>query len=79
MTKEDGLIDLLEDGVKNYNKFRAYFTWPGTYFFENNKRIIIKDAELVNDPFDSAEGKHFKIKRVVPEGKKEISWEEFKK
>ena len=69
MTKEDGLIDLLEDGVKNYNKFRAYAFWPRTFFFQNGKRIIITDAEL-------KDGK-FVMKKVLPEGKKEISWEEF--
>jgi len=67
--KEDGLIDLGDDAIKNYNKFRAYATWPRTFFFQNNKRIIITDAELVN-------GK-FVIKKVLPEGKKEISWQDF--
>jgi methionyl-tRNA formyltransferase len=67
--KEDGLIDLNDDAVKNYNKFRAYATWPRTFFFKNNKRIIITDATLENN--------QFVIKKVLPEGKKEIKWEEF--
>ena len=67
--KEDGLIDLNGDAVKNYNKFRAYAFWPRTFFFQNGKRIIITDAEL-------KDGK-FVMKKVLPEGKKEISWEEF--
>ena len=54
-----------------YNKFRAYKSWPRTYFLKNNKRIIITDAILKNE--------QFKILKVIPEGKKEISWEEFKK
>src|SRR3989344_1351907 len=33
--KEDGLIDLNDDAVKNYNKFRAYAHWPRTFFFQN--------------------------------------------
>lgn len=69
--KEDGLIDLSDDAVKNYNKFRAYATWPRTFFFKNGKRIIITDAELKDEKFA--------IKRVLLEGKKEIKWEEFKK
>lgn len=71
ISKEDGLIDLNQDGVKNYNKFRSYFAWPKTFFFVNEKRIIIKDAKLENGKFI--------ILRVIPEGKKEISYEDFLK
>lgn len=69
--KEDGLIDLKDNATANYNKFRAYALWPRTFFFRDNKRIIITDAELVDG--------EFVIKKVLPEGKKEIRWEEFKK
>jgi methionyl-tRNA formyltransferase len=69
--KEDGLIDLNNDAVKNYNKFRAYATWPRTFFFKDGKRVIITDAILENN--------QFVIKKVLPEGKKEIKWEEFRK
>jgi methionyl-tRNA formyltransferase len=64
--KEDGLIDLNDDGVKNYNKFRAYATWPRTFFFKNDKRIIITDAVLENG--------QFKILKIIPEGGKEINY-----
>jgi methionyl-tRNA formyltransferase len=69
--KEDGLLDLEDDAEKNYNKFRAYSTWPRTFFFNNGKRIIIADANLENNIFV--------IKKVIPEGKKEIDWKEFLK
>jgi len=69
--KEDGLIDLNDGAVKNYNKFRAYAYWPRTFFFQNDKRIIITDAVLENNQFI--------IKKVLPEGKKEINFEEFMK
>ena len=72
--KEDGLIDLNDDSIKNYNKFRAYATWPRTFFFKNNKRIIITDAKLENDPFDQAQGKQFKILKIIPEGGKETNY-----
>jgi len=63
--KEDGLIDLNGDPNKNYNKFRAYTHWPRTYYFDkNNNRVIITDAVLENDKFV--------IKKVIPEGGKEI-------
>jgi len=67
--KEDGLLDLNDDPIKNYNKFRAYATWPRTFFFQNNKRIIITDAMLEN--------KQLIIKKVLPEGRKEIKYEDF--
>ena len=77
--KEDGLIDLNDDPIKNYNKFRAYATWPRTFFFKDGKRIIITDAVLENNPIDKAQGKQFVIKKVLPEGKKEIKYEVFAK
>lgn len=67
--KEDGLVDLSDDPIKNYNKFRAYSLWPRTFFFQDNKRIIITDAELKEDLFV--------IKKVLPEGKKEIEYSKF--
>jgi methionyl-tRNA formyltransferase len=70
--KEDGLVDL-ETELPNvlYNKFRAYAIWPRIFFFKNDKRIIITDAVLENNQFI--------IKKVLPEGKKEIKYEEFLK
>src|SRR5258708_17150078 len=69
--KEDGLIDLNDEAIKNYNKFRAYAYWPRTFFFRNGKRVIISESSLENG--------NFTIKKVIPEGKKEISYEEWKK
>jgi methionyl-tRNA formyltransferase len=79
--KEDGLIDLNDNAIKNYNKFRAYAYWPRTFFFsakggsasggKNDKRVIITDAILENN--------QFVIKKVLPEGKKEIKYEDFLK
>jgi methionyl-tRNA formyltransferase len=64
--KEDGLIDLNDDPIKNYNKFRAYAAWPRTFFFKNDKRIIITDAKIENG--------EFKILKIIPEGGKEIDY-----
>ncbi len=68
MTKEDGLINLEDDAVKNYNKFRAYAKWPRTFFFKDGKRYIITDTAL-------EDGK-FIIKKVIPEGGKEQNYQE---
>ena len=73
--KEDGLIaeeDLRKSAsdprlsVMLYNKFRAFYEWPRTYFFKDDKRFIITDAELEN-------GK-FVIKKILPEGRKETAY-----
>jgi methionyl-tRNA formyltransferase len=69
ISKEDGLIDITKSGKENYLKYLAYEGWPGTYFFKNNKRIKITKAKYENDSFI--------IERVIPEGKKEISYPDF--
>ena len=73
ITKEDGLIDLNDDPEKNFHKIQAFDIWPRTYFFteQNDKkiRVIITDAELID-------GKLI-IKKVIPEGKKEMDYKVF--
>src|SRR3989344_5265314 len=79
--KEDGELDLEKgDAVKNYNKYRAFYGWPGVYFFtqpkngkkaKQNKKIRIKIKEAI------LQNNQFIIKRVTPEGKKEVSYEDF--
>lgn len=73
--KEDGLLDLEADGVLNYRKYRAYFGWPGSFFFKeiNGKKMRIKITDA------SLEDTEFKIKKVIPEGKKEADYEMFLK
>ncbi|MES2059519.1 MAG: methionyl-tRNA formyltransferase [Patescibacteria group bacterium] len=73
--KENGLLDLSADGLTNYNKFRAYFGHVGTYFFveKNGKQIRVK---ITDAKFENGE---FKILKVIPEGKKEMAYEDFKR
>ncbi len=72
ITTEDRKIDLTADDYKNFLKIQAFSAW-GTYFFaeKNGKkiRVIIKSAEF-------KEGKLVLLK-VIPEGKKEMSFEDF--
>ena len=71
--KEDGLLDLAADSYKNLLKIRAYEGWPGTYtFFEKGGkkiRVKIMDAHIDNSSLV--------IDRIIPEGKREMSYEEF--
>lgn len=73
LKKENGLIDIHDNAITNYNKYRAFTDWPGVYFFvekDNKKiRIKIKQARYENDSFI--------IERVIPEGKKEMSYEDY--
>jgi methionyl-tRNA formyltransferase len=73
INKEDGELDLNANGIENYNKYRAFYGWPGTYFFatkhDRKIRVKIKEASFENNTFT--------IKRVTPEGKKEINYEDF--
>jgi methionyl-tRNA formyltransferase len=74
INKEDGELDIVNGNPKeNYNKYRAFSGWPGTYFFatKHNKKIRVKIKEAVY------ENNLFIINRVTPEGKKEISYEDF--
>ena len=72
--KNDGLLDLeFSKSHENYLKTRAYSLWPGTFFFINKGgqkfRVIIKESEYVDGKFI--------IKKVLPEGKKEMLYQDF--
>lgn len=67
LKKEDGLLSLDAPAEENWNKYRAYADTIGTHFFEKGKRVKITSAEF-------AKGE-FRILRVIPEGKREISYE----
>ena len=76
ITKADGEINLADDPLKNLLKIKAFEEWPTAYYFLNNKRIIITDA-VIEDPSNSSGQARLKILRVIPEGKKEMSYEDF--
>lgn len=74
ITREDGALDLRGDAYRNLLKIRAFEGWPGTFAYfvlPDGKRIRVKiiSAHLAQD--------RLVIERVVPEGKKEMSYEEF--
>lgn len=70
--KSDGEVKLKENEELIWKKYRAYTPWPGIFFFDlKGKRIKITKARFEN--------KKFVIEKIIPEGRKEISWEEYKK
>lgn len=53
ITKEDGLVDIYQDTVQTiYNKWRAYYLWPKTYFKrkrESGKEIQVTIENITID------------------------------
>lgn len=72
--KEDGFIDLTNNPQLNLKKIKAYEEWPRAYtFFSHNDkkiRIIIKTAHI--------ESGVLILDKIIPEGKKETTFENFK-
>ncbi len=71
--KGDGLIDLTADPYQNFLKIRALEGWPGTYFFhqKQGRRIRVKIVDATYTPGSLT------ITRVIPEGKREMSYPDF--
>ena len=65
IAKSDGDITSDDDQTR-WNKYRAYYGWPGVFFFENGKRIKVTKARF--------EDGRFIIERVIPEGKSEMEY-----
>lgn len=68
--KEDALLDLNGDPYRNLLKIKAFAGAPGAYFFQDGKRVKVIDASLDKNG-------QLSIERVVPEGKKEMSYRDF--
>ncbi|MEK7460391.1 MAG: methionyl-tRNA formyltransferase [Patescibacteria group bacterium] len=73
ITKESGRIDLSDNAERTYRKVRAFDVWPRTYFITERNgremRVVVTDAKI-------EDGKLIPL-RVIPEGKREMSYEEF--
>ena len=71
--KGDGLIDLKDDPYKNYLKIQAYNGWPSAFFFteKNGNQIRVKITKASFQDGDLI------IKKVIPEGKSEMDYNNF--
>lgn len=73
--KEDAFLDLKKETPESiYRKVKAYRDRPKPYFFvegpdSKSIRVIVTEASIDNGAL--------KIERVIPEGRKEIRYEEF--
>lgn len=68
--KEDGLVDLCTDKFTVDRKIRAFNDWPKAYIMIKNKRVQLLSAHFEEDG-------EFVIDVVKPEGKKEMSYQDF--
>lgn len=72
ISKHNGDISTIHNEEAKYRHFCAYYGWPGSYFIHPKAgRVKITDAEMVNGVFI--------IKKVIPEGKREMSYDAFQK
>jgi len=71
--REDGLIDLNGEPQQNFRKIQAYSPTPGAYFFveRGGKHMRVKVAQA------SLRDSGLVIERVVPEGKREMDYQDF--
>jgi methionyl-tRNA formyltransferase len=82
ITKDMGEITLATNGAEVQRKFRALTPWPSVYFFldHKDKRIRVKVASVNlllsgSETLTAADV----IEKVIPEGKSEMSFEDFKR
>lgn len=66
--KSDGDITN-DDDITRWNKYRAYFGWPGIFIFDEDTRLKITKAEFTDGKFN--------ITKVIPEGKNEIEYQQY--
>jgi len=73
ITKLSGHIDVDDDPERMYRKIRAFDIWPRAFFLfkrgEKEIRVIVTEAHI-------EEGKLI-IDRIIPEGKREMTYAEF--
>jgi len=75
LKREDGKIDWSKPGREIERQIRAFNPWPGTFTFikHKNKTLRIKVLEA------NIKDNKLIIKKLQPEGKKAMSFEEFKR
>lgn len=74
ITKDMGLVSLTDDPWHTYLKIRALEGWPGTYFFAHKKDGRDIRVKIVEAIFEQGT---LSILRVIPEGKKEMAYQDF--
>jgi methionyl-tRNA formyltransferase len=73
IVKEDGSIDLAALDYAAFRKIQAFHEWPQAYFFirKDGKKIRVKVTKALFN------NNRLVLERVLPEGKKEMPYEDF--
>lgn len=71
--KEDGLLDLSANEYDNFRKIQAYHQWPQAYFIHEHSGKKIK-VKVTKASFSIGK---LEILKVLPEGKREMNYQEF--
>ena len=80
LSREQGEIDFKKSAQEIERKIKAFYPWPGTWFFLNKKRIKIIKAKATDKKEKTSlkTGRSFlSLEIVQPEGKKPMTGEEF--
>ncbi len=75
IVKEDGLLDMTDDQYVNFRKIQAYHEWPQAFYFIDHANKVTR-VKITSALFE--DGKLI-IKKVIPEGAREMDYEDFKR
>jgi len=56
VAKNEGLVDWEQNSADIFNKFRAFFPWPGISFLSGDKKIAIKKMKTSDEKGESSPG-----------------------
>ena len=63
VSKDEGSINWTHSADKIYNKFRAFFPWPGLFFLSEDKKITIKRMKISGEKSKLSPGSVISITR----------------
>ncbi len=69
LTKEDANLTDIKNNLEKWNRYRAFHGWPGSFIFDGDIRLKIVNAVFENE--------RFIIKKIIPAGKKEITYKQY--
>jgi methionyl-tRNA formyltransferase len=56
LKKKDGILDFSLPAERLERQIRAYHSWPGSFFFWNETRIVVHEAHITSGDADSGAG-----------------------
>ena len=69
LSKEDANLTNIKSDLEKWNRYRAFYGWPGSFIFDGELRLKITKARFENGKFI--------IERIIPAGKKEMEYSNY--